>query len=952
MRRFTTAFAVIAAILLLAACGGGRSATTPPALQSGSVPETEGMPSVPVPPIHAQRPPALNPLDLPLDLALARLPDRGVALFAQNTDEQVVHNLPLELTAEDGAEGLSIAVRTTEEMLLPDSLLLHLRFDPAKLAPVRAEFNESAFAEGSHLLLAVTETPGYVPLAAAKLPGSAPVTVPAGTELARVGFAHHAQTAAKAVAAAPAGDGNKVALNLSLSGPEQQDINVWFEERNLGDYDLNGTVSISDITPIAVHFGERDGVSLPVIDTSGNDKVDIADVTAIAMNFGSSLSGYDLEVEFTPEGGGTQAFARIPNASNPDLPTLPRPNVSLPSGWPTYNYQLHNADFGQYRLRAVAVGASLTEKGVTSVAMNVLVENLPPAPPSSLYVSTATRTSVTVNWSQSPASDLLGYNIYITQDSAANELADFTQANAELLPTTTQELTVTELTPTTDYWFVIEAVDEAFQPSLEGVVMDTKVLGATVITPIVAILAVGVEEHYELDDVDFSGNQCYSPDGADLVRFTYDWGDGSPPEDVPPPGDATHAFDFGIGPVDSPTMTLTVEDEYGAVGMAQMEVPVTPLRRDVFVVYNLNSPEDEEIAEYYADRETGRGIHPDYVYGMALSTSEIIDRTTYDTTIRDPLRDHLEDTGQKDDISYIVTCRNVPIRVSGSSGYTGSYACVDSELCLLYEDYELEPHTVNPYYGWLSSDQTDKGNPAKSQPWEPFHFTYDGLTMDYLVTRLSGWSKEDAMAIVDRSKAADTAVVTDYVVVFDDADKAYDMMNDPTADSSESAVDVFQRLGLDFFADTVQITPPDEGVKIYASTLTGEGFNPNVVVGYCSHGVHSGLPSLYIINSLNFNYLPGALFMSYESFNGTIFRGDPYTHGSHGQVADWILMGGTGGIGNIYEPYSDACGDESIIFAEYVHCGRNLAEALYKGLRRVSWVEVVLGDPLCKLNVP
>jgi len=62
-------------------------------------------------------------------------------------------------------------------------------------------------------------------------------------------------------------------------------------------------------------------------------------------------------------------------------------------------------------------------------------------------------------------------------------------------------------------------------------------------------------------------------------------------------------------------------------------------------------------------------------------------------------------------------------------------------------------------------------------------------------------------------------------------------------------------------------------------------------------------------------------------------------------------MGGTGAIGNVYEPYSDACGDESIIFAEYVHCGRNLAESLYKGLRRASWVEVVIGDPLCKLSV-
>lgn len=61
-------------------------------------------------------------------------------------------------------------------------------------------------------------------------------------------------------------------------------------------------------------------------------------------------------------------------------------------------------------------------------------------------------------------------------------------------------------------------------------------------------------------------------------------------------------------------------------------------------------------------------------------------------------------------------------------------------------------------------------------------------------------------------------------------------------------------------------------------------------------------------------------------------------------------MGGTGAIGNVFEPYSDACGDESIIFAEYINCNRNLAEALYKGLRRVSWVETVLGDPLCKPN--
>ncbi len=222
--------------------------------------------------------------------------------------------------------------------------------------------------------------------------------------------------------------------------------------------------------------------------------------------------------------------------------------------------------------------------------------------------------------------------------------------------------------------------------------------------------------------------------------------------------------------------------------------------------------------------------------------------------------------------------------------------------------------------------------------------------MNYLVTRLSSWTKDAILGMIDRSKQADTASYSQYVVVFDDDNKNYDMMNNPTADSSESAVEAFQRLGLTFFSDTVNIAPPDQSIDIYAPVMSSNGGNPNVVVGYCSHGIHAGMSSLYIINDLDFTYLPGALFMSYESFNGTIFRGDPYTHGSHGQIADFILMGGTGGIGNVFEPYSDACGDESIIFAEYINCGRNLAESLYKGLRRVSWVETVLGDPLCKPN--
>lgn len=75
--------------------------------------------------------------------------------------------------------------------------------------------------------------------------------------------------------------------------------------RNLGDYDQDGTVAISDLTPLAQHYGEtydpaaEPDCLLAVIDGSGNGAVDIADVTPIAQNFGVEIAGYSVEVSLT-----------------------------------------------------------------------------------------------------------------------------------------------------------------------------------------------------------------------------------------------------------------------------------------------------------------------------------------------------------------------------------------------------------------------------------------------------------------------------------------------------------------------------------------------------------------------------------------------------------------------------------------------------------------------------
>jgi PKD repeat protein len=103
----------------------------------------------------------------------------------------------------------------------------------------------------------------------------------------------------KTAATPPTGDINRVA-DLAMEDHNDGSYTFTWHYRNLGDYDQDGKVSISDITPIAQHFGETyDTETEPnsiqaVIDGSGNGKVDIADITAIAQNFGTECAAYSV----------------------------------------------------------------------------------------------------------------------------------------------------------------------------------------------------------------------------------------------------------------------------------------------------------------------------------------------------------------------------------------------------------------------------------------------------------------------------------------------------------------------------------------------------------------------------------------------------------------------------------------------------------------------------------
>jgi len=138
--------------------------------------------------------------------------------------------------------------------------------------------------------------------------------------------------------------------------------------------------------------------------------------------------------------------------------------------------------------------------------------------------------------------------------------------------------------------------------------------------------------------------------------------------------------------------------------------------------------------------------------------------------------------------------------------------------------------------------------------------------------------------------------------------------------------------------------------------LTGE----KDVIGYAGWG--SNDPNRHQRN-LGFQWLPGALVTEYVSTNGRTFRRPPpdwtistwkdskgwFDGSPQTLTADYIHEGATGCSGHVYEPYLEFTPHPDQLFPAYFH-GRNLAESYYLAIPGLSWQNIVVGDPLCKLR--
>ena len=340
----------------------------------------------------------------------------------------------------------------------------------------------------------------------------------------------------------------------------------------------------------------------------------------------------------------------------------------------------------------------------------------------------------------------------------------------------------------------------------------------------------------------------------------------------------------------------------------------------VLVVINNRSPASRTIGEYYVHK---RSIPAANVCALDTLAEESAARPVYDREIEKPIAAFLKQHALTEQILYIVLTTGIPLRIIATTeiGRIGSDgASVDSELTLLYQRMKgpapAFPGPVN--------------NPFFRQRDTPFRHP---LFPMYLVTRLDGYNMADMKALVDRALLARNVGAS-----------VIDLRDGDTTPGNA-------------WLRTAALLLPKDRVILDDSAAVLR--NIRNVIAYASWGSND---HDHNTRFLHFQWLPGAIATEFVSTDARTFHQPPdswkigtwgdthswYAGSPQSLTADYIHEGASGASGQTDEPFLQYCPRPEFILPAYLS-GRTLAESFYMGLPALSWMNLVIGDPLMRL---
>lgn len=129
--------------------------------------------------------------------------------------------------------------------------------------------------------------------------------------------------------------------------------------------------------------------------------------------------------------------------------------------------------------------------------------------------------------------------------------------------------------------------------------------------------------------------------------------------------------------------------------------------------------------------------------------------------------------------------------------------------------------------------------------------------------------------------------------------------------------------------------------------------NPNPLIFLASYGAnHSGVTgTTRTTYAQSFNFAQGAVFNTMESYNGRAYGGlGQLVSVPQQQSADFLAAGGTFAIGNVYEPLSLTTARNRQLVQGFLLSNLTWAEAAYNAIPALSWQQIVIGDPLARVQ--
>ena len=376
------------------------------------------------------------------------------------------------------------------------------------------------------------------------------------------------------------------------------------------------------------------------------------------------------------------------------------------------------------------------------------------------------------------------------------------------------------------------------------------------------------------------------------------------------------------------------------------------------LVCNPANTESANVCNYFTTERTAEGFNPAYTVNLqGIPATENVNDIVANSVINQVSSNIVRIGLGK--IDYIVTTVGVPlIDDGGSSPNPGWQSCSSLSIDAMLADNAIDIYPtetfpsfcndnplppVNPYYSTISGLTLEGGCETPScitSILENHPFSWSAYDM-YEVTRLDGPTQQSIYNLINNANNAGEVANNGYVLLNGNA-IGYN--------NGETGGGYFFTMGYDnnpFITGNYILGSMNVNNQyIISKFITGA----TGLSGYASFGTNSGnAPD----SNWGFSFIPGALGVVLESYDGCSFQSDSWQETCGGQMpaSNFVYNGITGIDAAVSEPTTWGFSDPGVLFA-YYFSGAPLADAYYASIYEgPGWKSVIIGDPKAHVKI-